>query len=178
MKRRESKSSLHWVDGPENEGESTDGTKESLSFAVLASRCRTTIEGKLVNDDEIGNASKRIPAPFLSIATAESSKQTSEDHDHIGNNGNQNVGTAETSQEAKIEKQEWGSDAPVDITGIVDLTIDVVDNIWHMLVLLDNLDLVESDTITGGHCEVGEEGEGGDEGSEDMEEAFFLTSYQ
>jgi hypothetical protein len=145
---------VHWVDGPEDKGEGANGTIESLSLVVLASHRTTAVVGKLVNDNKVGNASEGIPAPFLGITAAESCEQTSEDHDQIRNDGNQNVGTAETSQEAEIEEQEWGGDTPINVTGIVHLTEDVMDDVWDMLILLDNLDLVISDTITSGHCKV------------------------
>ncbi len=178
VRRQRSGAELHWVDRPEDEGETSDGSKESLSLAVLASSSRTAVEGELVDDSEIGEATKSIPAPLLTIFLTESSKETSHDHDQIGNNGNENVGTTEAGQEAKIEEQEWGGEGPVNITSVVDLTEDILDGVWDMLgVLLDDRDVLQRDASTGGHCEVGEEGEGGDEGSDDMEESFLLTRH-
>jgi hypothetical protein len=169
------RSSLHGIDGPEDQGETSNGTKESLGLAIFTSSGSTTIEGKLVDDDNVRNAGKCIPAPFLAISVTKSSKHASEDHDQISNDGNENVGTTKASEEAEIKEQEWGSNTPVDVTCIVYFTLDDFDGIWNMLaVLLSDDDLVNSDAVTSGHCEVGQEGKGGDESSEDMEEAFLL----
>jgi len=42
-----------------------------------------------------------------------------------------------------------------------------------LLGVLDG-DLVDADTVVHGHGEVGDEGKGGDEGRQDMEQAFLL----
>lgn len=170
------RNSLHWIDGPKNEGETSNSTEEGLGLVIFTSDGMTTIQSKLVNDDEIGNATESIPAPFLAITATESSKETSKDHDHIGNNGDENIGTAKTSQEGKIEEQERGCEGPVHISGVVDLTVDVLNSVWNVLVGLDDLDVLHCDAITRSHGEVGEEGEGGDKGSDDMEEPFLLMS--
>lgn len=114
----------------------------------------------------------------MTLAGSESSEETGEDHDDISKKGDEDVGTTETSEEAKIKQQEWGSEGPVNVAGIVDLTVDVLDSIWDMLVLLDDLGVFIADTITSGHCEVGEEGNGGDECGQDMEKSFLLPINQ
>ena len=70
----------HWVDSPENQCEASDGTVESLGLAVLACNSSTTIEGKLVDNDEVGNASPGVPSPLLPIIVTEGSKEAGQDH--------------------------------------------------------------------------------------------------
>lgn len=139
---------LHWIDGPEDEGESTNRNVEGLGLAILTLGSSAAVEGKLVDDDNVGNASVCVPAPLLTITSTVGSEETSEDHDNVGDNSNENVGTAETSQEAEIEEQEWGGDTPINVTGIIDLAVDVLNSIWDMLVLFDELDVVQRDAIT------------------------------
>ena len=79
----------HWVDGPNDQGEASDGAIESLGLAVLLGNSPTTADGKLVNDDEIGNAAPGVPAPFPAIlGLPKSSPKATQDHNDIGNNGN------------------------------------------------------------------------------------------
>lgn len=91
-------SNLHWVDGPENQGESGNGAEESGSLLVLVLNNTTTIEGKLVDDDQVGNASHGVPSPFGALLDSECSEETGQDHDHISDNGNEDVGTVQSSE--------------------------------------------------------------------------------
>ncbi len=95
---------LHWVDGPEHQGESGDGAEESSSLLVLVLNHTTAIEGKLVNNDQIGNTSHGIPSPFGTLFNGEGSEETGQDHDHISDNGNEDVGTVQSSEQGKVQE--------------------------------------------------------------------------
>ena len=142
---------------------------------IFALNDTTTIEAKLVDDDQVGNASNGIPAPFWSFLNRESSEETSQDHDDIGNDGHKDVGTRKTSQEAKIEEQEWGGETPVDIAGPVDFTVgDRLD--VRAMGPRDGLNnLILANPITDCHGIIRDHGKGGDESSQDMEHAFCLV---
>ena len=73
-RRQRSRGSLHRVNGPEDEGEPSNGSKESLGLVVLASSGSTPVECKLVDDDKISNAGNGIPAPLLSVIVTEGGK--------------------------------------------------------------------------------------------------------
>jgi hypothetical protein len=165
----------HWVDCPQDQSEAGNGTVESLGLAVLASNSGTAVEGKLIDNDQVGEASPAVPAPFLTVRVTESSEETGKDHDEISHNSNQNVGAAKTGKESKIKQKEWGGDAPVDVSCPVDLAVDDLVCVWDMLVLFNLDNLVVADSVTGGHGKVGKEGEGGDESCQDMEETFLLS---
>ena len=167
---------LHGVNGPKNQGETSDSAVESLGLVILTSNGSATIEGELVDDNKVGNACESIPAPLLAITSPKCGKETGKDHDDIGNDSDEDVGTTETSQEAKVKEQECGGDTPVNITCPVNLAVNDLNGIWDMLVLFDLLNLVVGDAITRGHCEVRQESKGGDEGREDMEESFLLDA--
>lgn len=173
------KSNLHWVGGPEDESEKGDRRDKSLGLVVLSSNGLTSIVSNLEDDDQEGNASPGVPAPLLTITIAESSEETSQDHDDVGNNSNKDVGTVKTSQQAKVKEQKWCSDGPVDISCPVDFTIDVLVSVWKVMLVLVGLDsVVVADTITSSHGKVGEKGKGCDESGQDMEETFLLDVYQ
>lgn len=168
---------LHWVDGPQDESETSNGREESSGLLVLACNGTTSVPCELVDNDEVGNASNSIPSPLGSVLNGESSEETGQDHDEISNNGDEDVGTCKTGQEAEIEEEEWGGNAPVDITGPVDLTLDDLLNIGDLaLAVVGGNDGVVADTITDGHGEVGDGGKGGDESGQDVEQTFLLES--
>ena len=167
-------SNLHRVDGPEDQGESGNGAEESSSLLVLVLNNTTTIEGKLVDDDQVGNASHGVPSPFRALLDREGSKETGQDHDHISDNCNEDVGTVQSSEQGKVQKQEWSGDAPVDIAGPIDLAVDGLEGVGEMLLGLLDGDLVLANAIMNGHGVVGDGGESGDEGSQDVEQAFLL----
>lgn len=166
--------SLHWVDSPEDQGEATDGGKEGGGLGILLLGDLAAIEGELVDDDQVGNASHSVPAPLGRLVDGEGSEETSQDHDNVSNDGDEDAGTVQAGQEAKIEQEEWGGETPVDVAGPVNLTIDDVVGVGEMLLLVLDGDLVLAHTITDSHGIVGEGGEGGDEGSQDVEETFLL----
>ena len=165
----------HWIDGPKKQGETGNGSIEGLGLAVLLRDGFSTAYGKLIDDNEVGDATPSVPAPLLALlGLAEGSEHPSQNHDDIGNDSNQDVGTTETSKESKIKEEEWGCDAPVNVSCPVDLTVDSVVNIWDLVVFLSFGVLGIADAITGGHGEVGQEGEGGDEAGNYVEETFLL----
>ena len=167
--------SIHWVDGPEDESEAGNGGEESGSLLILALDDTTAVDTELVDNDEVGNAGNGVPSPLGTLVNGEGGKEAGEDHDDVSHDGDEDVGTCETGQEGEIEEQEWGGDAPVDVAGPVDLTVDDLLDIGDVLLGVVGLDdLVLADAVTDGHGEVGDCREGGDEGCDDVEEAFLL----
>jgi len=127
----------------------------------------------LVNNDQVGGTSHSVPSPFLSIAASERGEETGQNHDDISDNCNEDVGTVETSEEGKIEKEERSGNGPVDVTSPEDLSVDVLEGSGSVVVgFLDN-DVCVAVSITSGHCEVGEGCEEGNEGSQNVEETFL-----
>ena len=150
-KHERKKCNVHWVDSPEDQSETSNGSEESLGLAVLVGSCGTAVEGELVDNDQVGNAGNGVPSPLSSICVTEGSEETGEDHDHIGNNGHEDAGTVEAGKQGKIEEQEWCGHGPVDISSPVYLTVDGLICVWDMLVGLDLDNLVEADSITACH---------------------------
>ena len=166
---------LHGVDSPDDEGEATNGSEEVANLATLGGGSVAAVEDELPDNDEVGNAGNGVPAPLLGgLLRAERGEEASEDHDDVGNNGNQDVGTGKTSEQRKVEKKERGGDSPVNVAGPVDLAVDVVLGGRDVLVVLLLGGVVVADTVTAGHGEVGESGEGDNEGGQDVIQTLGL----
>lgn len=150
------RSNIHWVDSPEDQSEAGDSGIESLSLAVLVGGSSTTVHSELVDDDEVSNASPGVPSPLLAVLGAIGSKETSKNHDKIGNNSNQDAGTVETCEETEIQKKKWCGKTPVNVSCIVNLTVDSCVGVWKtVLVLMCNIAGVEVNSVTSSHGEVG-----------------------
>lgn len=141
------------VDGPEDEGEAGNGGEELANLAALAKGSGAAVDGELPDNDEVGNAGNGVPAPLGgSVLTAKGSKETGEDHDQVGNDGNDNVATAEAGEQRQVEKEERGGDAPVNVAGPVDLAEDDSLGVGADLVRLGDDVLVVGDALAAGLC--------------------------
>lgn len=127
------------------------------------------------DDDQVGNAGNGVPSPLLCGALgAVSSEETGQDHDEVSNNGHEDLSTVQASEQAEIDKQEWCSNAPVDVTGPVDLTVDGLLCVWNVVMLLLDWNLVEVDTVTAGHGKVRDSCGHNNKGGDDVVEALGL----
>lgn len=82
------------VGSPDEQSESTNGKEEASDLAGLGLSSSTAVDSKLPDDYEVGQARNGVPAPLLGCAlVAVRGEETSEDHDNVGNNGNQDLGT-------------------------------------------------------------------------------------
>lgn len=163
----------NWVDRPQDESEASNRCVEGLRLAVLVGNSSAAIESQLVDNDQVGNTCPHIPTPGLAVLATEGSEQASQDHNHIGNDGDQDVSTTETSEKGQIQQEKWCSNSPINVSCPVDLSLVVLMCVWDSLVM-DGLGVcVEASAIPGGHGEVGEECKGSDEGSQYVEKAFL-----
>ena len=167
---------LHWVGSPEDEGESANGLEELAGLGIFGHGHRTSMDGKLVDDDEERETTHGVVCPFHTLVRSKGSKHTGQDHDDIGHDGDENVGTTQAGEEAKIQEQKRGGDAPVDVSGPVNGTLDGLVGVGYMLVGFLDHDLDGADAVTGCHGEVRDGGESGDEGRQDVEETFLLRT--
>lgn len=127
------------------------------------------------DDDEVGEAGNGVPSPLgRSTLRSEGSKETSENHDEISNDGEGKVSTVHASQETQVEKQKGSGDSPVNVAGPEDLALDLVVGVRNVVVLLANVNLMNGDTLADSHSEVGDRSSDGDQSRDDIEEAFLL----
>ena len=139
------------VDGPDDESETSNGGEEVANLATLGHGLATTVDGELPDDDEVGNACDGVPSPLLGSALgAESGEQTGEDHDDVGDDGDQDVATVKTGEQAEVEQEERGGQAPVDVAGPVDLAVDILVGVRDVLVGLGLGGVVVADTVASG----------------------------
>jgi hypothetical protein len=170
-----SRANLHGVDSPDDEGEATNGSEEVANLATLGGGGVAAVVDELPDNDEVCNAGNGVPAPLLGgLLRAERGEETSKNHDDVGNNGDQDVGTGKTSEQRKVEEQKRGGDGPVDVTGPVDLAVDVVLGGGNVLVVLLLGGVVVADTVAAGHGEVGQSGKGDNEGGQDVVQTLGL----
>lgn len=127
------------------------------------------------DDEDVGNAGNRVPAPLLGSALgAVGSEEPSQDHDHVSNDGHGDVGTAHAGQETEVEKQKRRGQAPVNVASPEDLAVNLLGRVWDVVVLVVDNDLVDRDTVAGGHGEVRDGSNDGDDCGNDMVDAFRL----
>jgi len=163
----------NWVKSPEDESEASKGSEEFSCSVVLGGNSLTARDDQLVDDDEVSCTSHSIVSPFLAISGTESSEETEENHDEISYNGNEDGGSIETSKESQIEEQERSGERPIDVTSPEDLTVDVLNSVRDVLVGFLDDDVGEGISVTCSHSEVGDCGEDGDEGCDNVEESLL-----
>jgi hypothetical protein len=167
---------LHWVGSPENESVGSDGHEECAELGALGRSVCTSVQGKVPDDEDVGNAGNGVPAPLLGgTFLAKSSEQTCQDHDEIGDNGHDDVSTRHASQKTEVEDQERSSQAPVDIAGPEDLAVHLSEGVGYMIVLLADNDLLDGDTVSGSHGKVRQCSEKGDYSGDGVVEALRLS---
>lgn len=111
---------LHRVDGPDDKGESSNGAKELADLATLGHSLAAAVNSEVPDNNEVGNAGNGVPAPLLrSSLAAECGKETSQDHDEIGDNGHEDVTAAKASKKSKVEEKKRSSNRPVNVTCVV-----------------------------------------------------------
>lgn len=117
---------IHWVESPEYQSKASNGGEEGRGLTVLSHCLGTTVYRKLVDDDKVSNASHGIVSPLLAALVPESSEKPSQNHNHIGYYGDEDVGTVQSGEECKIKEQERGGEAPVHIASPVYLAVDIL----------------------------------------------------
>lgn len=166
---------LHGISSPEDQRVAGNGDKESAKLRALIGCVRTTVEDKVPNNENVGDASNGVPSPLLwSSLRAERGKEAGQNHDQIGSDGHKDVGTGHASQKTKVEKKQRSGDCPVDITGPVDLTVNMLECIGNMIMLMADGNLVHGNTMSSSHRKVRKGGSNGNQGCDDMVQALSL----
>ena len=166
----------NWIQGPENQGETSDGSEKGCSLSILCQHSTAAWNGEQVNDDQVGDASHGIPSPLLAITVTISSEESSKNHDLVCENGDENVGTVQAGEESKIEKEERSGERPVHISGPEDLTEHVYNGVWDsVLVALTFHNVSKGVPASCSHGEIGQSSKCGDEGGNDVEQSLLLS---
>lgn len=167
----EERGDLHGVGGPEDESVACNGKEERSDLLAPGVCLGAAVDSQVPYDDEEGDARDCIPSPLLRCAlAAESGEETSEDHDDVGDDGHEDVGTVETSEQTEIKEEERSGQSPVDIASPEDLAFDRGEGVGNVVILVTDDGLVDRDTVAGSHGKVGDGGEDQDESGDDMVE--------
>lgn len=166
---------IHRVGSPEDESETSNGGEQGSDLATLCGSLLATVKSQVPDDNEVGNAGNGVVSPLARVLLAtESGKETSQNHDEIGNNGKEDVCAVHASKERKIEEKHRGGNRPVNVTSPVDLTVDVLSGVGNVLVLLSDGGVVVRDTVTNCHGEIGDGGSHHDDGGNNMVKTLAL----
>jgi hypothetical protein len=161
------------VGSPEDGSVGSDGDEESAELVTLGAGVGATVKAKVPEDEDEGNAGNCVPAPLLgSVLSAESSKQTSKNHDQVGNDHHDHVSSRHASKETEIEEQERGGDAPVDVSRPEDLAAHLVVRVGDVLVMVAHRRAVVGAGLARRHSEVGDSSREGDHGGDDVVETL------
>lgn len=156
---------IHWVGGPQNEGEEGERAEEVGDLGSLGLDGGAAGQANVPDDKDVGNARDGIPAPLLArVLSSVGGEQTGQDHDEVCRNSHDRVGTINAGEQAKIQQQEGSGDSPINITSVVDLTAHLVVCVWDLAVGVLDLDAVQVNAVSGGHAEVGQGRGDGDHG--------------
>lgn len=167
----------HWVRSPKEERVSRDGNEELANAAALTESACTTVDNQVPDDDKVGNASNSVPSPLLCSSCAVGSEQTSDDHDQVSNNSHEHCATVHACKEHKVDEKKRSGNRPIDVTGPVNLAVDIVVGWWDaLLVVLGDRVVLPGDTGLGCHTKVGNCSCDGNQGSDDVVETAFLLS--
>ena len=128
----------NWVQGPENKCEETNGCEEPGSLVILGGYRTTTWDGEQVDNDKVSSTCHGIVCPLLTIRSSEGCKETEENHQDVGNDGNEDVGSVQACEECKVEKEERCGDGPINVSCPIDLSVDVLGDIRGVLVNMVN----------------------------------------
>jgi len=144
-----------WVRSPDEECVKGDGSEEFSSLASLDSSLWAAIDNEMPDDEDVGNASDGVPAPFLASVLAVCSEQSGQDHDDVCEDEHHDVASIESSQQGEVEEEKWGCQAPVNVTSPVYLAGDVLVGIWDpVLVVLGLAGMTVVDARPIRHAEV------------------------
>ena len=164
----------HRIKGPHDQSVTDNGCIKGLSLTVLVRNRLAAIENKLIDNCQVRNAPPSEPAPFLTVFLSVRSEKATQNHDEICNDGNQDVGTADTSQKGQVEQDKWGCEGPVHISCPVQFTEVCLMCVGDFLVRLNHGVLLEADAVARGQSKVSEERKRGNEGRQGVEESFLL----
>lgn len=134
----------------------------------------TSVDSELVNNNKVSNNGNGVISPFGIHVIGQGSEETVQDRDEVSYNGNSDVGTTQASKQGKIQKEERGSNAPIDVTSPVNFTDGGLEGIWDVLLRFFGSDFIVVDAIANSHGEIGNSSKSGNEGSQDMKQAFLL----
>lgn len=128
-----------------------------------------------MDNHQVCNARHGVPTPPRRLSTRIREEQTRDHHGQVGKQRYEDVAPVQAGEESQIEQDERRRERPVDVARPEHLAEDVLQSGRQaMLVVHDHKVVREGRPAAGGLSEVGEGGDGSDEGGQEMEESFLL----
>jgi len=157
-----------WVQEPEEGGERTAHEEGSSNVAAESRSVATGLPDELVDDVEESEAGKDEVSPLVRRLD-ECTNKTSDDHDLVDKNHEEDGWPWHAGGEEQVEKQERSGDEPVDVTDVEDLAVDASND-----TAANEFDIDWSPSEVGAHGEIGDGSDHGDT-SGDVVEDTVLT---
>jgi hypothetical protein len=153
------------VQRPDDDREARNRRIQLRDLPVLIHHRAPAGQHELVHDDQVRHARHGVPAPALPIGVRAREEQSRQDHDGIGEQGDEDVGAVNAGDEGEGEQREGRGEDPVNPAHPEDLAEDMERGVGDVvLVAVDDEAVDEGVAGAGGLGEVGEGGDGGDEG--------------
>jgi len=117
-----------------------------------------------MHDRQVRDAADREPDPAAGIVRRKAAKGARDEHDQVRRDGDDQVRAVQTGQEGEVDQDQRRGQGPVDVAQPVHLAEDVAVRVRDVPVGFAQAVVGVRDAVAGGQGEVGDEGDGGDEG--------------
>lgn len=104
-------------------------------------------------------------------------EEAEEDHSNVGEDGDNDAGAVNSSEEGQVENQERGCQCPLQVVGPEDLSPDVLFRRDASMLVMFNVSVMDEGASTAGcHGEICNCSHDGHESDQDVEETFLHWS--
>jgi len=158
------------VKDPEKGGERAAHGEAAADILTENVGVTAALPDKDPNNVEESSATEGEVTPLVG-ATDKSTNETSDNHDFIDENDEEDSGPGKSGGQHQVKKKERGGDEPIDVADVEDLTVDTA-NLSHVGSAELNIDRGPAEV--GSHREVGNSSDHGD-GSSDVVEDTVLA---
>ena len=156
------------VQGPEEGSQATADEEGATDILAHDIGVLTGLESEHIDDETEGGAAEDEVSPLVARAD-ESASQTGDDHDLVDKNDIHDSRPRHAGSEEQVHEQERGSDEPVDVAHIEDLTVETS----NARVAALELDSNAGPAKVRCHGEVCNGGDHGDRGGDVVEDAVL-----
>jgi hypothetical protein len=158
------------IQDPEESGERTAHGEAAADILAENIGVTAALPNEDPDDVEESKAAEGEVTPLVG-ATDESTNETSDNHDFIDENDEEDSGPGKGGGQHQVEEKQRGSDEPIDVADVEDLTVDTA-NLSHVGSAELNID--GGPAKVGSHGKVGNSGDHSD-GSSHVVEDTVLT---
>lgn len=166
--QRKTQSYAHWIEHHHKQGCARKRGEEPLSLVSSVGAGAPAIDSDLVDEGHVGSAGDGVPDPAAFVARKRGD-EAGDEHDQVRRDGHEEVGTVHASHQGQIDDDERVRQRPVDVASPEHLPEVLLLRVGDMAVGFMRAGVLPGDAIPCGHGQVSEEGDGRDQGSQDVE---------